>query len=48
VAYSDGLTTIVQPAASAGATFWANSTSGAFHGITAPTTPTGSRRVMTR
>ena len=48
VAYSDGLSTIVQPAASAGATFWANSGSGAFHGITAPTTPTGSRSVKTR
>ena len=47
VAYSDGLSTIVQPAASAGATFWANSASGAFHGITAPTTPTGSRSVRT-
>ena len=47
VAYSEGLRTIVQPAARAGATFWANSTSGAFHGITAPTTPTGSRSVRT-
>ena len=47
VAYSDGLITTVQPAARAGATFWANSTSGAFHGITAPTTPTGSRSVRT-
>ena len=47
VAYSEGLSTIVQPAASAGATFWANSGSGAFHGITAPTTPTGSRSVKT-
>ena len=48
VAYSDGLSTIVQPAARAGATFWANSGSGAFHGITAPTTPTGSRSVKAR
>ena len=48
VAYSDGLATMVQPAASAGAAFWANSSSGAFHGTTAPTTPTGSRRVRTR
>ena len=47
VAYSEGLITTVQPAARAGATFWANSTSGAFHGITAPTTPTGSRSVRT-
>ncbi len=47
VAYSEGLATIVQPAASAGATFWAKSSSGAFHGITAPTTPTGSRSVRT-
>jgi hypothetical protein len=47
VAYSDGLSTIVQPAASAGATFCASSISGAFHGITAPTTPTGSRSVKT-
>src|SRR5215467_9797165 len=35
VAYSDGLATIVQPAARAGAAFWANSSSGAFHGIAA-------------
>ena len=48
VAYSEGLSTMVQPAARAGATFWANSASGAFHGITAPTTPTGSRSVRTR
>ena len=48
MAYSDGLATIVQPAARAGATFCADSSSGAFHGITAPTTPTGSRSVMTR
>ena len=48
VAYSDGLSTIVQPAASAGASFCADSSSGAFHGTTAPTTPTGSRSVMTR
>ena len=48
VAYSDGLATIVQPAARAGAAFWANSSSGAFHGMIAPTTPTGSRSVITR
>ena len=39
---------MVQPAARAGATFCANSRIGAFHGTTAPTTPTGSRSVMTR
>jgi hypothetical protein len=42
VAYSDGLSTTVQPAASAGAIFCAASSSGAFHGTTAPT---GSRSV---
>ena len=46
MAYSEGLSTTVHPAASAGATFWANSMSGAFQGITAATTPTGSRRVI--
>ena len=45
-AYSDGFSTTVQPAASAGATFWANSMSGAFHGMIAATTPTGSRSVI--
>ncbi len=45
-AYSDGLRTTVHPAASAGATFCANSMSGAFHGMIAATTPTGSRNVM--
>ncbi len=48
VAYSEGLATIVQPAARAGAAFCANSSSGAFHGMMAPTTPTGSRSVITR
>ena len=48
VAYSDGLITTVQPAPSAGATFCANSSSGAFHGRTAATTPTGSRNVIAR
>ena len=42
---SDGLTTTVQPAASAGASFQVISSSGEFHGVIAPTTPTGSRRV---
>jgi len=47
VAYSDGLSTTVHPAARAGASFCADSSSGAFHGTTAPTTPTGSRSVKT-
>src|SRR5262249_1934974 len=47
VAYSEGFATIVQPAARAGAAFWANSSSGAFHGMIAPTTRTGSRSVST-
>jgi hypothetical protein len=42
---SDGLITIVQPAASAGASFHVMSSSGEFHGVMAATTPTGSRRV---
>ena len=42
---SDGFTTIVQPAASAGATFQVISSSGEFHGVIAATTPTGSLRV---
>ena len=42
---SDGLTTTVQPAASAGASFQVISSSGEFHGVIAATTPTGSRRV---
>jgi hypothetical protein len=42
---SDGLTTIVQPAASAGASLKVSSSSGEFHGVIAPTTPTGSRVV---
>ncbi|MCY1396290.1 hypothetical protein D3C76_1390490 [compost metagenome] len=40
---SEGLSTRVQPAASAGATFHAAISSGKFHGMIAPTTPTGSR-----
>jgi len=42
----DGLTTTVHPAASAGAqSFQVISSSGEFHGVIAPTTPTGSARV---
>ena len=40
-----GLRTRVLPAARAGATFHAAIISGKFHGMIAPTTPTGSRRV---
>jgi len=43
-----GLRTTVQPAARAGATFWAKSMIGAFHGITAATTPTGSFSVKVK
>jgi hypothetical protein len=42
---SEGFATTVQPAASAGANFHINSSSGEFHGTIAPTTPTGSWRV---
>src|SRR5271165_1395209 len=42
---SAGLSTTVQPAASAGPSFQAAISSGKFHGIIWPTTPTGSRRV---
>ena len=38
---SDGFTTAVQPAAIAGATFQVNCSSGKFHGVIMPTTPTG-------
>jgi hypothetical protein len=41
--FSDGFSTTVQPAASAGATFQLASVKGKFHGTTAPTTPAGSR-----
>ena len=44
--YSDGFRTIVQPAASAGATLQAIWLSGQFHGVIMPTTPTGSRTIM--
>ncbi len=42
---SDGLITIVLPAASAGASFIEVSSSGEFQGVIAPTTPSGSRSV---
>ena len=42
-ACSDGLATMVQPAASAGASLKVSSSSGEFHGRIAATTPTGSR-----
>src|SRR5688572_17760621 len=40
--YSDGWMTTVLPAASAGASFHASSSSGEFHGTIAATTPSGS------
>ncbi|MNC94377.1 hypothetical protein D3C83_112160 [compost metagenome] len=43
--YSEGLITTVLPAASAGASFQASSSSGEFHGMIAATTPSGSCRV---
>ncbi len=43
---SAGLSTIVLPAASAGATFQEAIVSGKFHGTIRPTTPSGSRKVM--
>ena len=43
---SAGLSTIVLPAASAGATFQHAITSGKFQGTIRPTTPSGSRKVM--
>ena len=42
---SAGFRTIVQPAASAGAIFQAAISSGKFHGMICPQTPTGSLRV---
>ena len=42
---SDGLMTIVQPAASAGAIFQVSRSNGEFHGVIAATTPTGSWHV---
>ena len=43
----EGLSTIVQPESSAGASFDIVTNCGTFHGTMAPTTPTGSRRTMT-
>src|SRR3954453_9894109 len=43
--FEAGLMTTVLPHASAGAIFQTASISGKFHGVIAPTTPTGSRRV---
>jgi hypothetical protein len=43
--WSLGLITNVQPAASPAASFHVSSNSGEFHGVIAPTTPTGSWRV---
>ena len=45
---SDGLQTQVLPAASSGASFQVRSISGEFHGVIAPTTPTGSRRAYAK
>jgi hypothetical protein len=44
-AISVGLSTIVQPAASAGATLQAIWLIGQFHGVIRPHTPIGSRRI---
>ncbi len=43
---SAGLRTTVLPAARAGATFQEAIVSGKFHGVIRPTTPSGSRKVM--
>ncbi len=43
-----GFSTTVQPAASAGPIFAMLRYSGTFHGVIAPTTPTGSRRSRRR
>src|SRR6185503_11080502 len=43
--FDAGLMTTVFPVASAGAIFQTASMSGKFHGVIAPTTPTGSRSV---
>ena len=45
-ATSDGLSTMVQPTASAGNTFTTIWLSGQFHGVMKPQTPIGSRRTM--
>ncbi len=44
----DGLSTMVQPATSAGTIFWIAIMIGKFHGTMPPTTPTGTRRVRDR
>jgi hypothetical protein len=44
-ASSDGFSTTVQPVASAGPIFQIDAAVDAFHGMMAPTTPTGSLRV---
>ena len=44
--YSDGFSTMVQPAASAGAILQAIWFMGQFHGVTMPATPIGSRTTM--
>ncbi len=44
--FSAGLRTMEQPTASAGAIFQVSRVSGKFHGVTAPTTPAGSRSIM--
>jgi len=44
-ASSAGFSTTVQPVASAGPIFQIDAVSGPFHGMIAPTTPTGSLRV---
>ena len=43
-----GLTTAVQPTASANGSFWETIRSGKFHGVITPTTPTGSLTVTAR
>ena len=45
---SEGFMIAVHPAASSGASFQVSRASGEFHGMMAPTTPTGSRSVYTR
>jgi hypothetical protein len=45
-AISEGLSTTVQPAASAGATLATIWFSGQFHGVMSAATPTGSRRTV--
>src|SRR5207253_9994277 len=46
--FDAGFTTTVFPHASAGAIFHTASMSGKFHGVIAPTTPTGSRSVYVK